>query len=83
MTSEPYYTAENGACYHGDSRELLEELPDESIDLVLTSPPFALTKKKEYGNKDTEEYNDWFMEFAEKIKRVLKPTGSFCHRYRR
>jgi site-specific DNA-methyltransferase (cytosine-N4-specific) len=77
MDSEAYYTAEGGACYHGDSRELLDELPDESIDLVVTSPPFALNRKKEYGNKDEEDYNEWFMEFAEKVKRVLKPDGSF------
>lgn len=77
MDSEAYYTAEGGACYHGDSRELLDELPDESIDLVMTSPPFALKRKKEYGNQDAEDYNEWFMEFAEKVKRVLKPNGSF------
>lgn len=77
MDSEPAYTADGGATYLGDSRELLEELPDESIDLVVTSPPFALNRKKEYGNKDEEEYNDWFMEFAKRVKPVLKPTGSF------
>lgn len=77
MDSSPYYTAEGGAAYHGDSRELLDELPDESIDLVVTSPPFALQKKKDYGNKDADNYNDWFMDFAEKVKRVLKPHGSF------
>lgn len=77
LDPEPYYTAEKGAAYHGDSRELLGELPDECIDLVVTSPPFALNRKKEYGNKDAEEYNDWFMEFAKKVERILKPTGSF------
>lgn len=77
MDSEAYYTAEGGACYHGDSRELLDELPDESIDLVVTSPPFALNRKKEYGNKDAEDYNEWFMDFAEKVHRVLEPDGSF------
>jgi DNA modification methylase len=75
--SEPYYTAERGATYHGDSLKLLEELPDESIDLVVTSPPFALQKKKDYGNKDAEDYNDWFMQFVPKVKRVLTPDGSF------
>lgn len=77
LDSSPYYTASNGAAYHGDSRELLEELPEESVDLVVTSPPFALNRQKEYGNKDEEAYNDWFMEFAERVKRVLKPNGSF------
>lgn len=74
---EPYYTADSGAAYHGDSRELLEELPAESIDLVVTSPPFALNREKEYGNKPSEEYNDWFMEFARRVRPVLKPHGSF------
>lgn len=78
MDSDPYYSRESGAAYHGDSRELLEELPDESVDLVFTSPPFALNRKKEYGNKDDDEYNDWFVEgFSESVKRVLKPTGSY------
>lgn len=77
MASEAYYTAEGGASYHGDSRELLDELPDESIDLVVTSPPFALNRKKDYGNKDAGDYEEWFMEFAEKVHRVLKPDGSF------
>lgn len=77
MKSEAFYTEDSGAAYHGDSRELLEELPDESINLVVTSPPFALQKKKDYGNMDAEEYNEWFMEFAEKVHRVLKPDGSF------
>jgi site-specific DNA-methyltransferase (cytosine-N4-specific) len=78
MESSPYYTAESGAAYHGDSRELLEELPEESVDLVVTSPPFALNRKKEYGNKDSDDYNDWFVDgFTDRVKRVLKPHGSF------
>lgn len=77
IDSEAYYTGEGGACYHGDSRDLLEELPTESVDLVVTSPPFALKRKKEYGNVDAENYNEWFMDFAHKVKRVLKPDGSF------
>jgi DNA modification methylase len=77
LDDEPYYTADSGAAFQGDSRELLEQLPEESIDLVVTSPPFALNRKKEYGNKDDAEYNDWFLEFAERVKPALKPHGSF------
>jgi len=77
LESEAYYTTGSGAAYVGDSRELLDELPEESIDLVVTSPPFGLQKKKEYGNKNLDEYNDWFMEFAEKVYRVLTEDGSF------
>jgi site-specific DNA-methyltransferase (cytosine-N4-specific) len=49
---EPFYTTYFGAAYLGDALNLLRELPDESIDLVLTSPPFALQRQKEYGNVD-------------------------------
>lgn len=77
MSSSEYYSTTAGAAYLGDSRELLDELPDESVDLVLTSPPFALQKKKDYGNQDADDYNDWFLEFAEKVHRVLREDGSF------
>lgn len=74
---DPFYNTSKGCAYLGDSMELLDELPDESINLLMTSPPFALRNKKEYGNKDQEEYNDWFMGFAERVKRVLAEDGSF------
>lgn len=71
------YKTSHGEAYHGDSRELLDELPEGSVNLVVTSPPFALRRKKEYGNKDPEEYKKWFLEFAEKVYRVLTEDGSF------
>jgi len=74
---EPLYTTHYGAAYVGDALELLQGLPDESIDLVLTSPPFALQRQKEYGNVDQDEYVDWLLSFAIEIKRVLKSSGSF------
>ena len=46
----PYYTTDFGAAYLADSYELLKVMPDNSVDLVLTSPPYALQFKKEYGN---------------------------------
>jgi site-specific DNA-methyltransferase (cytosine-N4-specific) len=61
----------------GDSSELMKELPDDSVNLVVTSPPFALTRKKEYGNAEDGEYIEWFMPFAREIRRVLKEDGSF------
>lgn len=73
----PYYRAEHGAAYVGDSRELLEDLPASSVDLVMTSPPFALRRKKTYGNVDETEYVDWLIPFARGVHRVLKDTGSF------
>ncbi|AEH37532.1 DNA methylase N-4/N-6 domain protein [Halopiger xanaduensis SH-6] len=77
LDSEPYYQTNDGAAYLGDSLELLDELPEESIDLLVTSPPFGLQKKKEYGNKDPDEYNDWFMDFADRVYRVLTEDGSW------
>ena len=77
MNSDAEYNSNLGAAYQGDSRELLKELPDNCIDLVVTSPPFALQHQKAYGNEDLESYNDWFMEFVPEVRRVLQPHGSF------
>lgn len=77
MDSEATYNSDLGAAFQGDSRELLKQLPNNSIDLIVTSPPFALQHKKEYGNEDQEGYNDWFMKFVPEIRRVLQPHGSF------
>ena len=71
------YATKLGAAYVGDSRALMRELPSESVNLVVTSPPFALHFKKEYGNKDQPEYIPWFLEFAREVKRVLAEDGSF------
>lgn len=70
------YKTALGAAYCGDSRELLKQLPDDSVDLVMTSPPFALQRQKAYGNKGQAEYLDWLMEFASLVHAKLKPTGS-------
>jgi site-specific DNA-methyltransferase (cytosine-N4-specific) len=63
--------------FEGDALGLLRGLPDESVDLVVTSPPYALHFKKEYGNVDKREYVDWFRPFGREILRVLKQQGSF------
>lgn len=57
---EPYYTTAMGAAYLGDSLDAMRSMPDSSVNLVVTSPPFALVFKKAYGNKDQHEYVDWF-----------------------
>jgi DNA modification methylase len=71
------YTTTFGAAYCGDSLELLARLPDQSINLVMTSPPFALQRQKAYGNKDQAEYIGWLIQFAKEVHRVLKDEGSF------
>jgi len=73
---EIYFTR-FGRAYVGDAKQLLSSLDEDSVDLVMTSPPFALQRKKEYGNKDQDEYVDWLIDFGQSIFRVLKETGSF------
>jgi site-specific DNA-methyltransferase (cytosine-N4-specific) len=72
----PMYRTKLGEAYCGPAEVLLAALPDSSIDLIMTSPPFALRKKKEYGNVEPERYVDWFHEFAVHFHRVLKNDGS-------
>lgn len=77
LISNPVYTTDLGRAYCGDSRRLLAELPDNSINLVITSPPFALLRKKAYGNRDQHEYVDWLSEFAGLVFDKLTDDGSF------
>ena len=74
---EPVYKTELGALYCADSLKFMADLPDDTIDLVVTSPPYALHFKKEYGNANQKDYIDWFLPFAREIRRIIKPTGSF------
>jgi DNA modification methylase len=74
---EPYYTTHYGAAYLSDSRDFLQSIPSSSVDLVFTSPPYALHFKKEYGNVEKEDYVEWFLVFAREIFRTLKDDGSF------
>src|SRR6266516_470611 len=73
----PAYVTNWGAAYCGDSLDLLSGLPDASVNLVLTSPPFALQREKEYGNKAQTEYVAWLAQFARLVHRKLKDDGSF------
>ena len=72
----PFYNTDLGAAYLGNSLKLMKQIPDSSIDLILTSPPFALTRQKEYGNKQEQEYVEWFLEFSKEFYRILKDEGS-------
>lgn len=73
----PSYSTPGGALFGIDALTALRAMPSNCVDLVMTSPPFALTRKKEYGNEPFDKYLDWFMPFCLEIKRVLKSTGSF------
>lgn len=77
LDRKPAYKTTFGQAFIGDSLELLAALPDESINLVVTSPPFALLRKKEYGNKEQVHYIDWLIQFAKLIREKLANDGSF------
>lgn len=71
------YETTLGRCVCGNSLDILETLDDGSINLVVTSPPFALQRKKAYGNEDQAEYVDWLCQFARLVYRKLRDDGSF------
>jgi site-specific DNA-methyltransferase (cytosine-N4-specific) len=77
---QEYYATKWGAAYHGDALELLERVDDDKIDLIVTSPPFALVRQKRYGHRfdhiGTERYVEWFRPFAKQFHRILSPLGS-------
>jgi len=77
MAGKKLYATDLGKMICGDSLAYMRKLDAGSVDLVATSPPYALHFKKEYGNADQSEYVRWFLPFAAEIKRVLKPDGSF------
>jgi site-specific DNA-methyltransferase (cytosine-N4-specific) len=76
FTQPPFYTTRYGAAFLGDSLTIMKQIPDGAVNLVMTSPPFALERKKEYGNVNSTEYIDWFLPFAEQMKRVIPDDGS-------
>jgi site-specific DNA-methyltransferase (cytosine-N4-specific) len=77
VEKSPYFTSRYGAAYLGDSLALLQALPSNSVNLVVTSPPYALHFKKAYGNENKDRYVAWFLPFAKEIQRVLTEDGSF------
>ncbi len=76
-TVRPAFETDLGKIYQGDSSVLMKShIKPESVDLIMTSPPFGLVRKKAYGNEDADKYLVWFEKFAEGFNRVLKPGGS-------
>lgn len=63
--------------YLGDCEQVLKEVPDNSVDLIFTSPPYADQRRSTYGGVKPNDYVDWFMPKAAQFQRVLKPTGTF------
>lgn len=77
VAQTPYFSSRYGSAYLGDSLDLLRALPTGSVNLVVTSPPYALHFKKEYGNETKDRYIEWFLPFAREIFRLLPKDGSF------
>ena len=61
----------------GDASKVLKELDDNSVDLIVTSPPYADRRKNTYGGIKPDEYVNWFLPISEELLRVLKPSGTF------
>lgn len=74
--NEKIYSTDKGECWSGDSLKLMKNIKNSSVDLIFTSPPYALLKQKEYGNVSQKEYVKWFRGFADEFFRVLKDSGS-------
>jgi DNA modification methylase len=63
--------------YLGNALEILQKIEKESIDLVVTSPPYADSRTNTYGGIKPDEYNEWFLPVTQELLRILKPTGTF------
>ena len=61
----------------GDCEQILRQVPDNSVDLIFTSPPYADQRKSTYGGIKPDEYVQWFLPKSEQFLRVLKPSGTF------
>lgn len=71
------YSTQHGQQVVGDSRAVVSTLSDDSIDLIVTSPPFALLRQKSYGNESQAQYVEWLLEFGRAAFPKLKKSGSF------
>lgn len=73
---KPVFTSKTGKIYLADSLDLMPTLGSGSVNLIVTSPPFGLVRKKDYGNADAHQYVDWFKNFAKEFHRLLADNGS-------
>jgi site-specific DNA-methyltransferase (adenine-specific)/site-specific DNA-methyltransferase (cytosine-N4-specific) len=83
LTLTPAHTTDIGALYTGDSLDVLREIPDNSVDLVVTSPPYDRQPKYDNGEKyQNDWYHGFFLKLTGEIYRILSPHGSFVLNYR-
>jgi predicted methyltransferase len=71
-----YHKTPHGQIILGDSLDHMAALKSASVDLIVTSPPFGLLRKKDYGNVESGEYIEWLKPFGREFKRLLKSSGS-------
>jgi DNA modification methylase len=75
--TEPFFKTKLGRMYCVDSLDFMRsDIGDASVDLIMTSPPFGLVRKKTYGNIDADNYVTWFHPFGLEFHRILRPHGS-------
>ena len=68
---------QNWTLYLGDCTEQLQHIASDSVDLVVTSPPYTNQRSDTYGGVTPDDYVEWFLPIADELQRVLKPTGTF------
>lgn len=73
---DAFFATSHGAMVLGDSSRVLADIEPASVDLIMTSPPFGLVRKKDYGNAAADDYIEWFKPFAEAFRSALKDDGS-------
>ncbi|WP_341793739.1 MULTISPECIES: site-specific DNA-methyltransferase [unclassified Rickettsia] len=71
------FSTQNSDIYFGDCLDILKQIPDDSVNLIITSPPYADQRKNTYGGIHPNKYVEWFLLRSKEFKRVLNPTGSF------
>jgi len=75
-TRKALYDTPYGQAFVADAMELMATMEDATINLIMTSPPYALHFKKEYGNARQGDYVNWFLPFAREFHRLLREDGS-------
>jgi len=63
--------------FYGDCREVLGKYPSESVNLIVTSPPYSNRRKHSYGGVNPDKYVNWFLPISKELYRILTPKGSF------
>ena len=76
MKGRLFFKTDLGKIILGECRGILEQSDSESVDLIVTSSPFALVRKTAYRSPDGDWYNEWFKSFGMGFRRVLKDSGS-------